>query len=139
MPDAASLARAMSLAACILLLGCTAEPAEPGIRTVRSGTSAGAAVRVASFARSDGRCEQAGLATAAVTAPPMHGTLSVRQAVLTAGGRLYSGSTSCRDKLIPGIELWCRPANGFRGTDRMRYEIDAGEGPFRFDATVDVR
>lgn len=123
----------------LLLGGCAAEVAEAGVRAVRSATPAGVAVRVASFVRSDERCEQAGLAAATVTGAPLRGTLTVREAVLTTGGRLYSGSTNCRDRVIPGIELVYVPNPGFRGTDRMRYEVDAGEGPLRFVATVDVR
>lgn len=119
--------------------GCAAPMGEAGVRTVRSATPAGTAVRVASFARWNERCEAAGLPAAAVTLEPLHGTLKVTEAVLTAGGRLYGGGTNCRDRKIAGVELWYAPTAGFRGTDRMRYEVDAGEGAVRFLATVDVR
>lgn len=120
--------------------GCAAPPHAPGsLQTLRRATPAGIGVRVASYARWNERCEQAGLPMATVTRDPPHGTLSVRPAAVTVGSRRFAGSTDCRDKQIAGTELFYTPNPGFRGTDPMEYRVTEDQTTLTFTATVDVR
>lgn len=123
----------------LLVQACAAPPAPGGTPVLRRATTANTGVRIASYARWNERCEPAGLPTATVTSEPGHGTLQPRPTSVTAGNRLYTGATNCRDRQVPGIELFYTPEPGYRGTDTMAYQVTEGAQTLTFAATVDVR
>ncbi len=90
-------------------------------------TAPGQAVRIASYAHWNGRCEPIEAAEVQLLAPPAHGRIELRPGTRTVRGEPRFGSTDCTGHVLPSVEVFYVPAPGFTGADRFEYRLSMGQ------------
>jgi len=103
--------------------------------TVHRGVSSGVETVIAAHADWDMLCKPAGAAPAiTVLDASQHGSLQVKQGQFVARGANLP--STCPSGMVYGTQIFYTPNPGFRGADRLRYEVVTSTG--RFTRVVEI-
>jgi hypothetical protein len=95
----------------------------------------GQTVRLRGHVNYRGRCTNAIPTTIAVLHPPQHGTLSVRDEIVTSTDPALGNLDKCRGSSVSGKVVYYTRVD--RGVDRFEYQSSSENGVVHVSATVD--
>lgn len=144
--------RAAALAVPLALAGCVAPnvqggqgaanapAAAPGSDVKRTAAAAaGRTTHLFGYSHMGSDCRSKSLPTVDILTQPSHGTVDVRETVVTAA-TIRSGRTDCLGTTTNGVGVFYTPAAGFTGVDRLRYSVQSPSMRARtFEVTIGVR
>lgn len=125
------------LALALSLVALRAQAEEP--TALNRHTPAGQEVRVGNYGHWSANCNSGAVPKATVLRQPEHGRVDMREGLFKAT-HILIGNSQCEGTTLNGRLIYYIPDPGFKGTDRLLYEVRLTPQafPLRFEVTIKV-